>query len=396
MIDLKQVEDVVRQEVTKRVLDELSTTNISASVERTLLAIAQDKVDVLITSMLNRMITDHSLQTIVNTKLVAGLQDKLEAAITNRVVGTVSRVDIGQTVTDKIIEYVDSKMKTGNLPDKFIPQKAVDLSNLTIRPSQVTNGKFVNFRSTGVIDGATDTVLTVTDGLVVVAGQVNSTRVVAGSASIGELEVNKLTVAGELIIQSPTFASDLGAIILVKLEEERSNWKLDVGTGALYANDKLLLSVDTLAPTVATSNLRKVGNLIELNVMGPASIANTLNVQGNKVGINTEEPSGALHVWDQETEFAIRRHQSRTTYIGTMRDNDLLIGVNGEVVLSLRKDGTTETKKISVDGLKISVADAAPSTMGTPGEIVIMRRAVSGQPWAYQCTEGQTWVALQR
>lgn len=398
MIDLKQVEEIVRQEVTKRVLDELQSVNISSTLQATLLSILTDKTDVLVTNVLNRMITDNSLQSLVSTKLMAGLQSKLDAEITNRVVSTVSRTDIGQTISDKIAEFVDNKMKSGSLPDKFIPQKAVDLSNLTIRPEQVTNGKFEKFRSAGITDQATSTTLAISDGLLVVDGQTSTSNLtVHNSAKIGELEVTKqLKLSGDLLIANQSFIKDMGSLIEDKLTAERQNWKLDIGGDALYANNKPLLTADTLAPTVTTSNLRKVGNLVELSVSGTFNVGDGLTVQGNKVGINTSEPDGALHVWDQETEFTVRRQQSRTTYIGTSRDNELAIGVGGEVIMLMHKDGTVAIPKISLDGLKISISDTPPSREGVPGEIMIMRRAVGGQPWAYQCLEGQTWAAMTR
>jgi len=63
--------------------------------------------------------------------------------------------------------------------------------------------------------------------------------------------------------------------------------------------------------------------------------------------------------------------------------------------MSLRKGGV-EVESINVGGIKMSVANMVPEREGTPGEIVIMQRAVSGQPWAYQCVEGRAWAALLR
>lgn len=398
MIDLKQVEEVIRQELTKRVQAELNNTDVSLAFHNNLSVILQEKADVLITNVLNRMITDNSLQSLISTKLTAGLQAKLEAEIINRVSNTVSRVDVGQTVLDKISDFVNNKMKSGNLPEKFIPHKSVDLSGFTIRPEQVTGGKFEKFRSAGITDQASSTTLAISDGILVVEGQTNSTNLtVHNSATISTLEVTKqLKLSGDLLIANQSFIKDMDSLISNKLEIERQNWKLDIAGGALYANDRPLLTVDTLSPSVTTSNLRKVGNLVELSVSGTFNVGEALTVQGTKVGVNTIEPEGAFHVWDQETELTIRRQQSRITYVGTARDNELAIGVNGQVMINVHRDGTVAMQKVLLDGVKISIGEAPPSHSGTPGEIVIMRRATDDQPWAYQCLEGQKWAAMVR
>ena len=391
MIDYKQIEDLVRQEVEKKISSELKALDIGATFQASLAATIAEKSDVLVTNVLNRMITENSLQNIVNTKLVAGLQTKLEKEVAAKVSGLVSRVDVGQLISDKVVEIVDTKLRTGNLPDKFIPQKAVDLSNLTIRPEQVTGpGKFKTFVSQGIQDTATELNLAVSDGLVVVNRQLSTTDlVVSGTASVRDLEVTgTLKVSG-------AFTKGLTSLIDDRLTAERANWKLDILGGALYANGQALLTESTLAPTVTTSNLRKVGNLVELTVAGDFNVGEALTVQGNKVGINTVEPDGALTVWDQETEFTVRRQSSRTTYIGTLRDNKLAIGVGGDVIVKVNSDGI-EVPTVIINGLSISVSDNPPSVPGTPGELVIMRRAVAGQPWAYQCLEGQTWAAMVR
>ena len=180
------------------------------------------------------------------------------------------------------------------------------------------------------------------------------------------------------------------------INADKANSKMDIGGDALYANGKEILRDNALGAGIAYSNLRKVGNLQELNVIGPLTATDTLSVADGRVGINTDDPAGALTVWDEDAELTIRKHKAKTTYVGTTRDCDLVLGTNGNIGLALRRDGTTSINRMELGGLLISVSDSVPEHDGQPGELVIMRTAKEGQPWAYQCMEGKRWAALKR
>lgn len=398
MIDLTEIEQTIKKEVEKKINQELSQVDIGELLATSLVNMAQDKVNTTITGMVNSMLRQGTLQKLIEDKLGSELQSKLDEAVLSRVSGMVSRIDLGTQISEKIEQFVITKMKTLSLPNGIIPVNAVNMSEFTISADKITKGLFKNFSSTGIEDVAESVELTVMDGAVIVENNLIADKLSIQDAAEFKSNVNvvgDLRVVGNLVMLNPAFNNQITSIVNDRIAEHNKDKVIDITGSAIYASDKEVLTENALGPSVLTSNLRKVGNLNELSVRNNFVVGETLHVADGRIGINTEEPVGALTVWDEEAELTMRKHKSKTTYLGTTRDCDLSLGVNGNVVMSLRRDGVS-VEAIDVGGIKISVAGTIPEREGTPGELVIMNRAVGGQPWAYQCVEGRAWAALTR
>jgi hypothetical protein len=398
MIDLTEIEQTIKKEVEKKINQELSQVDIGDLLATSLVNMAQDKVNTTVTSMVNGMLRQGTLQQLIEDKIGSELQTKLDEAILARVSGMVSRIDLGTQISEKIEQFVITKMKTLSLPDSIIPINAVNTTAFTISADKITKGLYKDFASTGIEDVAKGVELTVMDGSVIVENNLISNQLSIEDAAEFKGNVNvagDLRVVGNLVMLNPAFNKQITSIVNDRIAEHNKDSVVDITGSAVYASDKEILTENALGPSVLTSNLRKVGNLTELSVRNNFTVGETLYVADGRIGINTEEPAGALTVWDEEAELTMRKHKSKTTYLGTTRDCDLVLGINGNIVMSLRKEGI-EVESINVGGIKMSVANMVPEREGTPGEIVIMQRAVSGQPWAYQCVEGRSWAALSR
>jgi hypothetical protein len=156
------------------------------------------------------------------------------------------------------------------------------------------------------------------------------------------------------------------------------------------------VSGNALAPSVVNSNIRKLGNLNDLMVIGDAKFSETMFVsEHGKVGINTDEPRGALTVRDEDAEFTLTRTGRRTMFIGSTRDSDIEIGVNSQPQIKINENQVDIATAIKVMGIRFSVAAAVPDREGEPNEIVFVNTARDGQALFYICRGGNRWQALK-
>jgi hypothetical protein len=80
-------------------------------------------------------------------------------------------------------------------------------------------------------------------------------------------------------------------------------------------------------------------------------------------------------------------------YIGSTRDSDLTLGVGGNSVLEITRNGIA-TSAIKLGNISISAGDKEPTHRGAPGDLVINDQAGPTEPWAWRCTGGETWKPL--
>jgi hypothetical protein len=157
-----------------------------------------------------------------------------------------------------------------------------------------------------------------------------------------------------------------------------------------------VLSATALGPQVTKSNLTQVGNLNSLTVLGDAEIGEFVyfNSATGQVGINTEEPRGALTVRDEDAEVSFMKTSRRTMYIGSTRNSGLEIGTNNQSQIVLKEDLIELNNAVRIMGIKFSVSGTIPESVGEPNEVVFVLSASDGQPKFYRCIGGNKWQAL--
>lgn len=126
-----------------------------------------------------------------------------------------------------------------------------------------------------------------------------------------------------------------------------TNANIDLHVESSYNIDNVpVLSVSTLGPTVTKSNLRQVGPLNSLNVVGDTSIGEFafFNTVYNRFGIGTDEPNAAISIIENDVEIAIGSNKIGEASIGTHSCHDfslisdniprVTIKNNGEIHIS--------------------------------------------------------------
>lgn len=324
------------------------------------------------------------------------LEELIEEEVKKAVYNKMGRLDLQTEIGKRILEFLDAKFKTVGLPEASISHRAINWNSFDPFKTILKQSIYENFASTGIQDVAPQTELTVADQVVVVENTlITRNAEIKDNFVANDAAINVLTINDKLVLNEKINTQFIN-LIKETVHKDNALRKINVTSNPIMANDKEVLTDNSLGPSIINSNLRKLGRLNELNVSGIAQFNDTLIVTtSGKIGINTSEPEGALTIWDDDSEITFKRSKKKTMYIGSMRDTEIHLGTNNNTHLSVRRDGIIEMQSIAINGIKISVADQIPNEVGIPGEIVIMKNAGENDPWAYRCLGGDKWKAIK-
>ena len=196
------------------------------------------------------------------------------------------------------------------LQNKSIRIDHIDFATDDLSGDYISGGTITDFSSTGIIDEATNTIVHLDD-----------TGLSVDNLVTNNLEVDNITVSGKMTVKNMT--------IEFQQEEIGTDVRLHKA-GLIHIGNDCVLSRNELGPGVVYSNLRKVGRLTNLTVDGHFQAGYTLyaNEQKNVVGINTEEPIGALHVRTMDGGEVLIDGDGSDSYIGTVRNSSLMFGTD--------------------------------------------------------------------
>lgn len=134
--------------------------------------------------------------------------------------------------------------------------------------------------------------------------------------------------------------------LVLKTEPRRiySSESIDLNKNAKYQIDGIdVLLKDRLGSTITKSNITKLGVLESLDVEGNTNLSNTIIVNGylNRVGINIEQPNGALSVVDGGVEFIVGSYETGKINIGAWSNNTLNIVTDNTPRISIHGNTVT-------------------------------------------------------
>lgn len=396
MIDTKEIERQVREAIKIKVDEALNDQEVATLIAQSIDSIIAERIPTILNNYIANLLQKGKLEKDIDARFQTKFNSVLEQELKSKAANAISAINVKEEVGKHILEQITNKINTASLPTSILDYKHIKWDGFTLSANSITEGTIQNFNSTGIQDAASQVELTVIDeGVVVEHTLLTRNASVKEKLVADEAVVNQLTVNGKLAL-SPIITKQFGSLIKDTLSEELKNRKIDIAVQPLYLNDKPVITENSLGSTIINSNLRKLGRLMELNVSGIAQVNDTLLVTDTgKIGINTTDPEGALTIWDDDSDLTIRRFKKKTMYVGTMRDTDLALGVNNDIKLTIRKDGTVEVKTLNIGGLRISVSDTIPSRVGNPGELVLIAASKENEPWAYRCIGGERWQAIR-
>lgn len=268
--------------------------------------------------------------------------------------------------------------------------------------NKIHGGKITKFSSTGILDQANNTVLLVkNDGIqvdVVTVDKINSnskllinTEIlcssdleVNGSITAKKLHVNELTadIRNErteplVFLGSDVKSSAYGKGLIWPGGKYTKQFVLSSNPDRFFSTEnidlmsdrsilidgQMILSKDSIGPTVTKSNLKSVGRLDKLEVNGFLSIDDYLFYDPNtqRLGLGIESPNGRFSLLDNEHEFVIDSGENKKFKIGSYTTTGLDIITDDTDRISIDATGavTIHNKLTIKDKLGVGVKNFA-------------------------------------
>lgn len=381
----KLLQDTVNDQIVPGIRENL-TTRVNANIEAQL---SQARV----VDAINQKIND----TVV-PRIESQARDKVNAEITQLVNAT----SVNDLVLTQVTQVIRGQLQNLNFPDQSIPGRAIQADGIRISGNNIKGGLIQNFESTGIQDRASQCQVTILD-----EGTVFENRLFAASLEVA----GDATVKGIFAIEGSVDQASPGIKQLVKLVVDDFNTTYDQGTydqycnrvveqitaegidaGIVSYNDQTLVVDGTLAGNITKSNLQKVGALRELQVVGETLLDETVYVSAGRVGINTMEPEHTFEVWDQEVQIAAGKRQQDTAFLGTIRNQNLVITANGKDQLTLGSDGSISVKHMNIGRTNHSSASRMPTDNRPIGHIVWNENPIVGTAVGWVSLGGARWA----
>lgn len=304
----------------------------------------------------------------------------------------ISKISVKDLIEKQVNKEIKVKIENFDFPESSIPTSAINWQQGCLSGSLINDGMISNFSSTGIDDKSNNVQLTILDDHVVVENNFTAYNITAAE----DINAKNISLTGALEIGTEII--DHGALTQfvqthfeIKLEEALAEFK------PLFNNGKMIITPTSLAPSIIETNIKKLGNLQELNVLGDANLSGILYVNVNgKVGINTDSPRGSLTVYDQDAEVSFVRTNRRTMFVGSTSPTGFELGTNSQAQLVFKENQIDINSALTILGIKFSVSESIPEHQGSQNEVVFVKNVADGQPLIYICRGGTKWTGIAK
>jgi len=360
----------------------------------------REQVDAAIGSVIERIASKIYVDVVNENQIAQHIESivKIETSQTiqgislTKVRDEISKVSVKDLIEKQVSKEIKVKVEKCDFPDASIPISSLKWEKGCLNGTFIDDGMISNFSSTGIDDKSNNVQLTILDDHVVVENNFTAYNVTAAeSINTKDLSLTGALEIGTEIIDNGALTQFVQTHFEIKIEEALESYK------PLFKDGVTVINENRILPNVVESNLKKLGNLQELTVLGDTSLSGTvyINVNG-KVGINTDAPRGSLSVYDQDAEVSFVRSGRRTMFIGSTTPTGIEFGTNSKSQMSFHEDHIDINSAINIMGLKFSVSSNIPEHSGTLNEIVFVSSAGQGQPLLYICKGGNRWSSLYK
>jgi hypothetical protein len=310
-------------------------------------------------------------------------------------------IDINAVVREIILVEISKKLSTFNFPRNSIPGEAVDSRKLEISGNNIKGGIIKNFSSSGIDDRSTEVQMTLLDQGVVVENKIIALGLeVKGQVVIeGDLHIKgKVPMENEFfktLVDNAVEATrtSLGPDIFegfsnTIFERIRENG-LDLTKITLDGNE--VITGNKLSYGVTDTNINRLGMVKDLQTTGESYFSQTLYVGDKRVGINTLEPGHAFSVWDQEVEIGFGKRERDVAWVGTPREQSVVLSSNRKDNLVLNKDGSVSIQKLYIGQVELGTSEATPNDSAPKGSVRFNSNPNPGGPAGWISLGGGAW-----
>jgi hypothetical protein len=423
MLDTAAIEQLVRQQITEQVNEQISVTLGSdewlASFEQRIIEYVQARVmakfanaeylpeitDTVKSSVaelfkrgvvpgIDQYVDNGTIRRAIDTAVEQLVDSSIEVLGKDPVWLTKIEQQINQSVVDSVIRQfgqIDLNPIIKGRVDEHMAQFQQDILN--------------NFTSTGISDQAGSCQLTVTDDTTAVNNELTARDLNVSNAAV----IQNLVVKGSVNIDNPSWELLATGISEKTIDRLSDEWKTvltaqvaeqirsnGIDFDSVKINGETLVSGNTLAKSITDTNIRSLGVLTTLTVAGESIFNNeTLAVLNKRIGVNTVSPEMALSVWDEEVSIVVGKNKANEAYIGTNRAQGVVIGVNRQPQIEISADGLTRIKQLQIGLHRVSHAIQVPGYAGTKGDIVFNSNPDDSPVFAWVCIGGHRWKTLK-
>jgi len=344
-------------------------------------------------TVVNGIIAEFQKQT---NLFLTSLQQQVKNTVITNTQNAVNSYDIQALIREQTHTIITQTIRNSSFafPDRSIPARSINTTGLTISANDITDGIVKNFESTGIQDRANQCQLTVLDDHIIVENT---------------LVARDVAVSGNITIQGSVnqeFIDRVSAETLERINQQHSSAVFDgyvnqvfdrlnnegIDPSKIRIHGRKLVDDNQLAPTITLSNLTKVGRLQELVVSGETLIADTVYISNHRLGVNTIEPGNVIDIWDQEVQIAGGKRSRDTGFIGTSRNQTLLITTNNRDQLAINPDGTVSIARLNIGRTLHYSASSMPLDNRPPGTVAWNEDPKIGDPIGWVSLGGARWA----
>ncbi len=341
------------------------------------------------------------MDELVNS-LVEQINKQILEQTTNFVKQKLNEIEL-KPLIDKIVESEVSKLiRIQSFPERSILHSSINFSGLKLTGDQISGGIVEKFGSTGIEDLATNVQMTVMDHATAFEGSLWASEAIIKG---------KLVVDGDLIINGDIPTDCLAFKKLVTIAETNIKDNLNTEFFQVFNNsvfdriqtegldlDKItqggkeIVKGPQLGYHIVDTNIQRLGVVRDFQTSGENLLSNTLYITNGRVGVNTQNPSAALSVWDEEVEIVVNKRSQDRGFIGLPRRQELVIGVNSKDNIVCDVNGGVTVDTIKIGNTLMGSVKNVPNSEGVRGQIVWNEFPDASLPIGWVCLGGHRWA----
>ena len=398
---VRGIESRLEKRVEKAVTEFLEQKLDQYDYEKNLNWLASVKLDSMIAGLeINKTNIEQRLDAVTDV-VVNNINAECSRLSKDKILNHLSNIDVNHVMRELVTAEIGRRMDTVQFPEQSIPAAAINVTGLSITGDNVSGGIIQNFGSTGIDDRSSRVQMTLIDEGVVVENrmitlglEVRGTTVLEGDIVInGDVppeskfytSIIDNAIIGVKNSMDQEFFGDYSTVIFNKIREEG----LDLNRITL--NGVEIITGNKLNYGIYDTNITRLGMVKDLQTAGETYLSEHLYVGKNKVGIGTIEPANSLTVWDQEVELGFGKRLKDTGWIGTPRNQNLVLSANNQDNLTLCADGSVQVRQLTVNKVSIISSPSVPSGSQPKGTVAFNENPSPGQPIGWVSLGNGSW-----
>ena len=399
---VRDIETRLNARVEALVTQALQSRLDSIDYENKLNFLASRKLDSMIAEMeVDQASVQQRLDAVADTVINSVQSDARQMAMTHVKNRLYNDLDVNQMVREIVGVEISQKLGTFAFPPNSIPGEAINSKTLAISGDNVTGGIIKKFASNGIDDKSSQVQLTLLDAGVVVENklitlglEVKGTTVIEGDLHIvGDVPVEgkfyQTLIAHTIEATKKNLDTELfqgySQILFDRIQEQGIELdKISIGGQPLVVGPKLNYGI-------SDTNITRLGIVQGLETSGDTYLNQSLMVVNGRVGINTRDPQHALSIWDQEVEIGFTKRQRDVGWMGTPREQSLILSANKNDNVVLNHDGSTTIQRLFLGGVEIGTTDQAPASGAPRGSVMFNNNPTPGSPAGWVSLGNGAW-----